>query len=86
MWLHRICSFYYPIFRYLLSGVSFSVLLMCQVFFGVLLAMIAGAGTATLAELFPTSVRSSWLAAIYSTSVAFAGGFAPFIAVLMIQQ
>lgn len=52
---------------------------------GLLLAMYAGPICAILSELFPTRVRYTALSIGYSLAVTIFGGFAPFIATLLID-
>lgn len=76
----------YPVFAVMINENSLTLLISVQVVFGILLGAIAGPGTAALTELFPTSRRSMLLATTYSVSVAIAGGFAPFIALWLIDK
>lgn len=50
------------------------------------LALFSGPGPAAIAELFSTRVRYSALSIPYNIAVALFGGFAPFIATLLIQS
>jgi MHS family proline/betaine transporter-like MFS transporter len=48
--------------------------------------MFSGAGPAAIAEMFPTRERSTWMTSGYALAVAIFGGFAPFIAVYLIDR
>jgi MFS transporter, MHS family, proline/betaine transporter len=77
----------YPLFTYLVSGnASFGMLIAVQILFALLISMFSGAGPAAIAEIFPTSSRSTWMTAGYALSVAIFGGFAPYISVWMIDR
>lgn len=77
----------YPALSYLASGqADYSVLLMMQVFFALLISMFSGAGPAAIAEIFPTKSRSTWMTSGYAVAVAIFGGFAPFISVWLIEK
>jgi MHS family proline/betaine transporter-like MFS transporter len=76
----------YPIFKYLLSGVSYGELVAVQILFAVLISMFSGPGPAAIAEIFPTVRRSTWMTSGYALAVAVFGGFAPFISVWLIDR
>jgi MFS transporter, MHS family, proline/betaine transporter len=76
----------YPIFNYLLGGVSYMELIAVQILFAILISMFSGPGPAAIAEIFPTRTRSTWMTSGYALSVAIFGGFAPFIAVWLIDR
>jgi MHS family proline/betaine transporter-like MFS transporter len=50
-----------------------------------LLAMYSGPAGATVAEMFPTRIRSKWLGIGYGLSVAIFGGFTPFVVTWLIR-
>jgi metabolite-proton symporter len=75
----------YPIFSFLLSGASYTSLVLVQILFAILIAMFSGPGPAAIAEIFPTRRRSTWMTSGYALAVAIFGGFAPFIAVWLIS-
>src|SRR5262249_3817629 len=60
----------YPIFNYLLSGVSFSQLVLIQILFALMISMFSGPGPAAIAEIFPTKSRSTWMTSGYALAVA----------------
>ena len=76
----------YPIFLYLLGGVSLMQLIAVQALVAVLISMFSGPGPAAIAEIFPTRTRSTWMTSGYALAVAIFGGFAPFISVWLIDR
>jgi MHS family proline/betaine transporter-like MFS transporter len=60
-------------------------LLIFQAVIGVLAAGYMGALPALMAELFPTSMRTTGLSVAYSCGVAMFGGFAPAINAWLIE-
>ena len=76
----------YPIFSFLISGASFTQLVMVQILFAILISCFSGAGPAAISEMFPTRLRSTWMTSGYALAVAIFGGFAPFIAVWLIDR
>jgi MFS transporter, MHS family, proline/betaine transporter len=74
----------YPLFRVLISGVSFPMIVAVQILFDLLLGAFSGAGPAALCELFPTQSRTMLMSIGYSLSTALFGGFAPFISTWLI--
>jgi MFS transporter, MHS family, proline/betaine transporter len=76
----------YPIFSYLLSGVGYTELILVQILFALMISTFSGAGPAAIAEMFPTRTRSTWMTSGYALAVAIFGGFAPFIAVWLIDR
>jgi MHS family proline/betaine transporter-like MFS transporter len=76
----------YPIFSFLLSGVSFTQLVLVQIVFAILISTFSGAGPAAIAEIFPTRTRSTWMTSGYALAVAIFGGFAPFISVWLVNH
>jgi MHS family proline/betaine transporter-like MFS transporter len=76
----------YPIFTYLVSGASYTGLVLVQILFAILISMFSGPGPAAIAEIFPTRSRSTWMTSGYALAVAIFGGFAPFISVWLIDR
>jgi len=76
--------FTYPVFILISSG-NFVVIILCQMFFALILAFFSGAGPAAIAEIFPTRLRYSSLSVGYNISVMAFGGTAPFIATWLIS-
>jgi MFS transporter, MHS family, proline/betaine transporter len=76
----------YPVFIYLLgAGPAIGTLIAAQCLFAVLISMFSGSGPAAIAEMFPTRGRSTWMTTGYALAVSIFGGFAPFIAVWLIE-
>jgi MHS family proline/betaine transporter-like MFS transporter len=75
----------YPVLYGLTTHPTFIALLLAQLAFGALIAAFTGPAPATMAELFPVTVRSSGLSVAYNFAVTIFGGFAPFIATWLIQ-
>ena len=76
----------YPIFSFLVSGATFTQLVIVQILFAILISCFSGAGPAAISEMFPTRLRSTWMTSGYALAVAIFGGFAPFIAVWLIDR
>jgi MHS family proline/betaine transporter-like MFS transporter len=76
----------YPLFQTMLAHPSFATVVLVQALFALLIAAFSGPGPAAIAEIFPTRVRSTWMSAGYSLSVAIFGGFAPFVATWLIAR
>jgi MHS family proline/betaine transporter-like MFS transporter len=76
----------YPLFLALLTYANLTVAILVQVIFALMLATFSGPGPAAIAEIFPTDGRSTWMSTAYSLSVAIFGGFAPYIATLLISS
>lgn len=70
----------YPLFLIMVSGATLRVVVLVQMAFAALIALFSGPGPAAIAEIFPTSGRSTWMSAGYSVSTAVFGGFAPYVA------
>ncbi|MDA8052487.1 MAG: MFS transporter [Rhodospirillales bacterium] len=73
-----------PFFRVILGNPGFITVAFLQMIFGASIAFFSGPGPAAIAELFPTSSRSTWMTPAYALAVAIFGGFAPFIATWLI--
>lgn len=73
-----------PIFVALSSG-SATLAIILAILGALMNALLSGPGPAAISELFPTKVRYSALSIPYSFAVAIFGGFAPFIATLLIE-
>lgn len=78
----------YPAFDYLLSlsPVTVKDVIAVQCIFAVILAAIAGVLPTSLVEMFSTRNRTTWMSIGYGTSVTIFGGFAPFVAVWLMQK
>jgi MHS family proline/betaine transporter-like MFS transporter len=76
----------YPLFLMFGSGAKLHVVVLVQIAFALMIAMFSGPGPAAIAEIFPTSGRSTWMSAGYSVAVAVFGGFAPYVATWLIAM
>jgi MHS family proline/betaine transporter-like MFS transporter len=76
----------YPLFAWLLSSPALGTAVTVSLVLTLAIALFSGPGPAAIAEIFPTSVRSTWMSAGYSVAVAVFGGFAPFIATWLIAR
>jgi MHS family proline/betaine transporter-like MFS transporter len=76
----------YPAFSIMVSGASVTTILLIQLLIGLTIALFSGAGPAAISEIFPTRTRSSYMSTGYALAVAIFGGFAPFIATLLIEK
>lgn len=76
--------FYYPIFNLFLSN-HFSGLLFGQILVAIFIAMLVGPMSATVSEMFPTSVRYSGVSAGLNFGASFFGGTCPFVATYLVH-
>lgn len=74
-----------PLPLFAVAGASSAAVIVIVLVFAASLALFSGPGPAAIAELFSTEVRYSALSIPYNIAVALFGGFAPFIATLLIQ-
>lgn len=77
--------FTYPLFMMVTAG-SMALLVIAILILMVPLALLYGTAPTTFAELFPTNVRYSGFSVPYNIATAAFGGFAPFIATLLIKS
>lgn len=75
----------YPAFCYLAGHATAGSLVVVQTGLAVLLAIYTGPASALLAELFPTTVRSTGAALSYGLSVTIFGGFTPAIISVLVH-
>jgi MHS family proline/betaine transporter-like MFS transporter len=75
----------WPVATFLVGGPSFAAVVILQLGLGVVIALFSGAGPAAIAEIFPTSTRSTWMTTGYALAVAIFGGFAPTVATALIR-
>lgn len=75
-----------PLFHFAAAERSFASLAAVAVIAGVCLGLYNGAAPGLLCALFPTQVRYTALSVGYNGAVMIFGGFAPFIATMLIQQ
>ena len=73
-----------PLFLLLLSRPGFAVVLAVQTVLYCSQALVGSISAATLSELFPTRIRTTWMTAVYAITVSLFGGFAPFIVTALI--
>ena len=76
----------YPLLLLITQQGSFQALVLAQVVAATALAIFSGPAPALLCELYPTNIRYTSLSVGYNLAVMLFGGFAPFIATLLIQQ
>lgn len=75
----------YPILRVMSSGTSFGEVLLLQCGLGALFAVFSGVGPAAICEIFPTRLRTTWMAISYTLAVSIFGGFSPFFSTWLIS-
>lgn len=76
----------YPLFAAMVAGAGLATVILIQTVFALLISAFSGPGPAAIAEIFPTSSRSTWISTGYSLAVAIFGGFAPYIATWLIAN
>jgi MHS family proline/betaine transporter-like MFS transporter len=76
----------YPLFAAMVAGAGLGTVILIQIVFALLISAFSGPGPAAIAEIFPTSSRSTWMSTGYSLAVAIFGGFAPYIATWLIAS
>ncbi len=76
----------YPLLLMITQQGSFQALVLAQTIAAAALAIFSGPAPALLCELYPTNIRYTSLSVGYNLAVMLFGGFAPFIATLLIQQ
>jgi MHS family proline/betaine transporter-like MFS transporter len=69
----------YPLLTWLSVSHTTFTLIAVQTLFCIMVAIFVGVAPSALAEIFPTSVRSSGMSLSYNTAVTIFGGFAPAI-------
>ncbi len=75
----------YPILHWLVANVSFSHLMMTELWFALLYAAYNGAAMVTLTEIMPPEARTVGFAFAFSLAVAIFGGFTPLISTWLIH-
>jgi MHS family proline/betaine transporter-like MFS transporter len=76
----------WPMFKLLVDNPSVWGLTVVEVVLGVLMALYFGPLPALLAELFPTSIRTTGLSVSYNLGVTLFGGFAPLVLTWLIDR
>lgn len=75
-----------PLFHFVAAERTFEALGAAAIVAGVLLGLYNGAAPGALCALFPTQVRYTALSVGYNGAVMVFGGFAPFVATMLIRQ
>jgi MHS family proline/betaine transporter-like MFS transporter len=76
--------FSYPLYGFIVSGITFTTFFWTQWIMNVVFAMYSGAGPSALAEMFPTRVRSTGVS--FGGALAMIlGGFSPFLTTWVIE-
>jgi metabolite-proton symporter len=75
----------YPALAWLVAGISFSRLLIVQLWLSFIYASYNGAMVVYLTEIMPAKVRASGFSLAYSLATALFGGFTPLIATYLIE-
>ncbi|KQR77258.1 MFS transporter [Burkholderia sp. Leaf177] len=76
----------YPILHVMSSGTSFGQVILLQCCFGALFSLFSGPAPATICEIFPTKLRTTWMSVGYTLSVSIFGGFSPFLSTWLIAK
>lgn len=76
----------YPGFALVASGPGLAPIVAVLVVFAILCGMISGAGPVAIASLFQTHVRTTWTSIASAIATTCFGGFAPFVATLLIAE
>jgi MHS family proline/betaine transporter-like MFS transporter len=76
----------YPLFHWMLSGVSLTTIVLIQLLVGLAISLFAGPAPAAMAEIFATRTRSTYMSTGYAFATTIFGGFAPFIATWLIGK
>lgn len=83
------CSFFlllsYPLYSFIVSGVSFEAFFWTQLVMNLVFAMYSGTGPSSLAEMFPTHIRSTGVS-VGAGLAAFLGGYSPFLTTWTISK
>ena len=75
----------YPLFAFFLSGASTPLLVLAVMAVGALVGVFAGVFPATMAEMFPTRLRSGSVSLAFGLAAAFFGGFGSLISEALIK-
>jgi len=86
--LFSICALVtaYPALYWLVSGVSFSRLLMVELWFSVIFGGYNGAMVVFLTEIMPVKVRTAGFSLAYSLATGIFGGFTPAVSTYLIHE
>jgi metabolite-proton symporter len=75
----------YPALLWLVSGISFTRLLIVQLWLSFIYGSYNGAMVVYLTEIMPAEVRAAGFSLAYSLATALFGGFTPFVATALIE-
>ncbi|WP_232471129.1 MFS transporter [Caballeronia hypogeia] len=75
----------YPLFKLFLSGASFPLLVVVLACVGALVGVFAGVFPATMAEMFPTRLRSGSVSFAFGLATAIFGGFGSLVSEALIK-
>jgi len=75
----------WPLLALMIGTNSFAVVMPIQVLLGVLMALFSGTAPSAISEIFPTHLRTTWMAIGYTLATAVFGGFTPFVATWLIR-
>lgn len=75
----------YPILHVMSSGASFGQILFLQCCLGAMFAVFSGVGPATICEIFPTRLRTTWMTLSFTLAVSVFGGFSPLVSAWLIS-
>jgi MHS family proline/betaine transporter-like MFS transporter len=76
----------YLLFSVMVASPGLTTVICVQIVFALMISLLSGPGPAAVAEIFPTSIRSTWMSTGYALGNAVFGGFAPFIATWLIAN
>lgn len=76
----------YPLLHLMSGGASFPEVVALQCCLGALFAMFSGPAPATICEIFPTSLRTTWMSLGFTLSVSIFGGFSPLMSTWLIEK
>jgi len=76
----------YLLLSVMVASPGFVTVLCAQTAFALMISLLCGPGPAAVAEIFPTTIRSTWMSIGYGLGNAIFGGFAPFIATWLIAK
>jgi MHS family proline/betaine transporter-like MFS transporter len=75
-----------PLFLMITNGGTFVWVLFGQLLFQIPVACLQGTGTAAVSEVFATGKRGTWVSISTAVGNAVFGGFAPYIATLLVSS
>ena len=75
----------YPALSIMASGVGFLEVLFLQCAMGALYSFFSGPAPASICEIFPTRLRTTWMNIGFTLAVSIFGGFSPFMSTWLIS-